>query len=228
VERKKLVIVGAGGFGREIASMVLTTQLCETWDLQGFLDDDPAKQNDSPLGLRVLGGHSYLRDNEDVSAVCCIGEPLARRHFAMDIAGWYRNWTSLIHPSAWVGAQVSIGPGVILAANTVVTCDAHIGEHVHLNCYSSVGHDALVSAFATAASHVDITGGARIGECCYIGSGARVLPNVALGERSVLGAGAVANRDIPNDTVAVGVPARVIKRRPEGFNPAYVTASTRE
>ncbi len=101
-------------------------------------------------------------------------------------------------------------------------------QHAHRTVGCCIGHDARMEDFGTLAPHVNLNGGAAAGRHAYLGTGAVLLPDVHLGERSVLGAGAVANRDIPDDTVAVGVPARVIKRRPEGFNPAYVTASTRE
>jgi len=224
---RSIVLIGAGGFGREVLAMIRTT-MGEEWRVEGFVDDAFERIGPEVAGAPVLGPVSHLTKRPGTYVACCIGDPLVRAAVVGRLAEVSLEWPVLVAGTAHVGERCALGRGTIICPGSVLTCDIALGGHVHVNVGCCIGHDARVEDFGTLAPHVNLNGGAVVGRHAYLGTGAVLLPDVHLGERSVLGAGAVANRDIPDDTVAVGVPARVIRRRPEGFNPAYVTASTRE
>lgn len=211
---ERLVILGAGGFCREIISMVRSSCLVDKWDIVGLLDDDENRRGATVSGIPVLGPISAMSSLADAWAVCSIGDPLTRWETVRRVettAGVPPRWATIVDPTVWIGERCSIGAGSVLCRGACFTCDVTVGRHVHVNCNSAAGHDAALGDFVTLASHVDICGGARIGACVYVGAGGRVLPGIELGYCAQLGAGSVAYRGLEPRQVAVGVPAQRVK-----------------
>lgn len=122
---------------------------------------------------------------------------------------------SVIHPKATVARTARIGKGTVILAGVVVNADAVVGENCILNTAASVDHDCVVGNHVHLCPGVHLAGGVRIGDFSMLGIGAAVLPGVSVGANCVVGAGAVVNRDLPDNVVACGVPAR-IRRRNDG------------
>jgi sugar O-acyltransferase (sialic acid O-acetyltransferase NeuD family) len=122
-------------------------------------------------------------------------------------------FATLIHPSAQIARGVSIGPGTVLMAGAVANSDARIGAFCIVNTQAVVEHDCVVGDYASLAPGALLGGAVEIGEFSAICLGAKVIHRLRIGRHAVLGAGAVAIDDVPGDSVAYGVPARVIRSR---------------
>lgn len=215
-----LVIVGAGGHGRELASYVReVAEVDPGITLVGFVDDRPPA---GPVhGVRILGTFSdleaLLHANPSVaySYLTAVGDNPTRRRLverlgrlgAHNLTPW-----SLVHPRAAVGQGVEVGPGSCLAPGCILTTDVRIGAHCVLNVNVSVSHDCVVGDFSNVNPGAALCGGVRLGTGCCIGAGATVIQNVSIGENVTVGAGAVVIRDLPDGVCAVGVPSRLISR----------------
>lgn len=210
-----LVIVGAGGFGREVLQIVLDqNRIAPTWDCLGFLVDPQFPAPSEVHGLPVLGGTEWLSDKPDVQVVLAVGAPAARRRIARRISEGYGNrFAILIHPRAWLGENVACQDGTVICAGALLTTDIVLGHHAHVNLACTIGHDAVLEDYVTLSPGVHVSGNVRIGEGVDMGTGAVALPGVEIGAGSIIGAAACVTTNIPSDSVAVGVPAKPIKLR---------------
>lgn len=214
-----LVIFGSGGFGREVHQLVLDVNAQQaSWNLLGFLDGDPSRHGTAIHDLEILGDESWLADRPAVDVVVAVGSTAAKRRVVRRLAELrHPRFASLVHPSAWVGRGVRLGPGSLVCAGSLLTTDIEVAEHVILNLDCTVGHDSRLADFVTAAPSVNVSGQVTVGEGCDLGTGSTIIQGVEIGRWSVVGAGAVVVRDVPPNTTAVGVPAKPIKSRPDGW-----------
>ena len=212
---RPLVIVGAGGLGREIA--VLVAQLNEAgsnWDLQGFYDDRvPATP--TLAGLPYLGTVADLNASPTPLAVAvAVGSSAARAAVVGRLTSAQLTFPALVHPQVAlrVHQRISIGAGCLIQRGCILTCDITLGRFVLLNLGCTVGHDAGLQDFCSLMPHANVGGGAHLETGVYLGTNATVIHQVRVGARTVVGAGAVAVRDLPAGITAVGVPAKAISQ----------------
>jgi sugar O-acyltransferase (sialic acid O-acetyltransferase NeuD family) len=209
-----LVIIGAGGFGREVHDVVEAVNLEEKtagisrFDFVGFLDDGPVDRDLIADRGPLLGGIDVLAELPlDVEYVIGIGSPTARRRID-ELAG-HRGAATLIHPTATIGEhRMVIGPGAIICSHVSITTNVTLGRHVHLNLNCTVGHDAILGDYVTVNPGATISGNVTLQDGVNIGTGAAVIQGKTVGAGSTIGAGASVVRDIPPGVTAVGVPAR--------------------
>jgi sugar O-acyltransferase (sialic acid O-acetyltransferase NeuD family) len=208
-----LVIIGAGGFGREVLDLVLDiNRAAPTFDFLGFLDDGEASGRLlERVGAPLLGPSSHLADLA-ASYVIGIGAPEPRRRIDALVRSWGRAAATLTHPSATIGSDVQVGAGTVIAAGVRVTTHIVVGRFAHINLNCTIGHDSVVEDFATLHPGVHLGGGCVIEEGVTLGLGSVVLPNVRVGRGAIVGAGAVVVRDVAPDTTVVGNVARLTLR----------------
>jgi len=218
--KQQLVIFGAGGFGREVLQIVRDLNaVTPTWECLGFLAD--AMPADAAIvgGLPVLGGIDWLHANPQVQVVIAVGSSAARWKIAQRIsAGCGNAFAILVHPRAWLGEHVEIGPGSVVCAGALLTTDIVIGRHVHVNIGCTVGHDAVLEDFTTLNPSVNISGNVVIMSGGEIGTGSVVIPRCTISPWAIVGAGAVVTSSLGANVTAVGAPARVIKERRDGWH----------
>ncbi len=207
---KKLIIIGASGFGREVAWLVerINTQQ-PTWELLGFLDDNNEIHGILINGYPVLGGIASASDFPDACFVCAIGSSKIRKCIIEKMNN--KKFATLIDPSVIVSGRATIGEGSIVCAGTIITVDIHIGKHVILNLDCTVGHDAILHDYVTIYPSVNISGFTEIGSGSEIGTGTQIIQMKKIGSNSIVGAGSVVVKDIPDNCTAVGCPAKPIK-----------------
>lgn len=211
---KDIVILGAGGLGREILALI---EACngkhEEWNVLGFLDADPNLSGSTVSGRRVLGNDDWHPQSLDsVWFVCAIGDPRVRCQVVKKFSAMGCSFASLIHPDVAIPKSVRIGSGTVVMAGTRFTVDATIGSHVvvYINC--SITHDVEIDDFCMLAPGSSLSGGAVLEQGVQLGTGVSVLPRRRIGEWAIVGAGSVVTRDIPANSTAVGVPCRPITR----------------
>jgi sugar O-acyltransferase (sialic acid O-acetyltransferase NeuD family) len=215
---KPILIVGAGGFGREVFWLIneINSQKLE-WDVLGFLDDDKKALDNFENYPTIIGttndyGEINNRYTGSVFLINAIGDPSTRKKTVFSLSNAGAKWATLIHPTASIGTNSVINEGSILARNSIVTCDAKIGCHVHINIFSSCDHDTTIGDFCTISPKVDIQGGAQVGEGVFFGGNAVVLPKARVGDWSRVGALSLVLRNVKPKTTVFGVPAKDIMK----------------
>lgn len=214
--RSPIVIVGAGGLGREVA--LLLTQLNAagaSWDVRGFYDD----QRPAPAclaGLPYLGTCADLTATPEPLAVAvAIGSSHGRAAVVGRLTSARLRFPALVHPLVELAShqRIALGEGCIIQPGCVLTCDITLGRFVLLGPGCTIGHDAVLDDFCSLMPQASVGGAAHLGTGSYLGAHTTVIQGITIGENAVLGAGAVAVRAIAAGITAVGVPARPIGHR---------------
>ncbi len=207
---KKLAIYGAGGLGREIASMIKDiNQNAPEWEVVGFFDDGK-KKNEVVDDLPVLGGLNQVNSiKTELSIAVAISDPQAKRKVTEKITNAKIKFPVLIHPACVSGDKKfnRFGRGTILTAGVILTTEILVGDFVLINLATTVGHDARIGKFSSIMPGCSISGNVSLGKACVMGTGARVLQNISIGDDSVIGAGAVVTKSFGNKVKLLGVPA---------------------
>lgn len=211
--QQKLIIVGASGFGREVAWLARESGM---WSIQGWLDDAPEILGSSICDLPVLGRIMEWPRFPDCKFVVSIGSPRARRRVveAMRAAG-EPPFATLIHPSVHRSAYVAIGEGTVVTAGCILTTQIEIGRQNILNLNVTVGHDCVFGDFCTIAPMVPVSGNVKLGDGVEIGTGASIRQGITMGAGSMAGMGAVVVKDVAARELVVGSPAKPIKELPD-------------
>lgn len=204
----RLVIVGAGGHGREALAVARNANRARSrWHHIGHVDDGhPDLERLAGVDAEVLGPTDFLIDSGD-DYVIAIGDPAIRRRIA-DRIGDSATAVSLVDPSAWLGDDVVFDDGALVYPNVTFTTNVRVGRHAHINCGAVVSHDCRIGAFVSLSPGVILNGEVTIDDGAFLGTGAIVLPGRRVGQGAVVGAGAVVVVDVAPGATVVGVPAR--------------------
>ncbi|MFL6332970.1 MAG: acetyltransferase [Pyrinomonadaceae bacterium] len=218
---ERVVIIGAGGHAREVAD-ILRDQTREGARprLVGFVADDPLNYPAEVSGIRFLGDWSWFdtADPVGLAVICAVGLPQLRKHLAGRAAAKGLAFASAVSPLAYVSPEASLGDGVMVFPHAFVSDGSSLGDHAVVNVGSSVSHDAQIGRFGTLGPGVRVAGRVSVGEGAYLGVGSSVIDRVSVGAWTTVGGGACVTRDLPANVTAVGVPARVIKIKEEGWH----------
>lgn len=210
---EKIVIVGAGGFGREVKMLI--DQINEEkllYEIEGFYDDDK-NLDDTINGLPLLGTLEDLSKRKDMVAVALgVAIPKIKQQIIDRLFMENFSFPTLIHPNVLIGKDsVKIGEGNIICAGNIITCNIVIENFVTLNLSCTTGHDTNIHSFSSFMPSVNISGEVIIGEAVYVGTGAKIINQLEIGKNTVIGAGAVVSKSLPSNCTAVGIPAKPIK-----------------
>lgn len=217
--KKKYVILGAGGFAREVLDIFeASREAGQNCEVLGYLVDAQYGLpgtiiNDKP----ILGDFGWLAEHaREVLVLCGVGDPIIRKRLVERAIDCGTRFGNIIHPSAILTKHITLGEGIVIAAGCILTNQIRIGDQVHINLDCTIGHDCVLEDYTTLAPGVHVSGGVTLGEGCQIGTGANIVEKKRIGAWSLIGAGSVVITDIPRDSTAVGVPAKVIKTRRGG------------
>jgi len=210
----RLVVVGAGGFGREVLDVVEDLRDAGTLDceLLGVVDAAPSARNLDRLHdrrIRFLGtDDDFLASADAECFVVAIGDPSLRRIVTQRYVDAGLRPVSLVHPTATVGRRTLVGEGVVICASATVSTNVRIGAFSTINPNATVGHDATLGAFVSINPGAVVSGEVTLGEGTLVGAGAVVLENLVVGAACVIGASACVTRNVPDGRTVKGVPAR--------------------
>lgn len=208
-----LVIIGCGGFGREVHDVVddLIAQGADL-HLLGYVDDRPDPMNQQLVkrrGAALLGTREwFLTADRRVQYVIGIGNGTVCRSIDYELTELGFTPATLVHPSATLGFDVQLSPGTIICAGARCTTNVKIGRHVHIDRNCVVGHDTVLEDYSIMYPMAALSGGVTLGSGALLGTQSAVLQQIRIGADATVGAGAVVIRNVPPGVVAIGVPAR--------------------
>jgi sugar O-acyltransferase (sialic acid O-acetyltransferase NeuD family) len=196
-----VAVIGAGGHGK----VVVSTLRALGYTAITLYDDDSCKWGRDILGAPVAGPIVEVRQGRHELGVMGIGDNSLRRRLARRIP---LAWLPLVHPAAHVHPSVELGAGAVIFAGAVIQPETVIGSHVIVNTGATVDHDCTLESFSHLAPGVHLCGGVYVGEGALLAVGSSAVPNVRIGAWATIGAGGVVVEDLPNEVVAVGLPAK--------------------
>lgn len=207
-----IVIVGCGGFGREVHDVIEAMNAERTtYELLGYVDDAPSEENlklVTARGSGLLGDTRWLSAQSDVSYVIGIGTGSIRRTLDAQMSTAGLEPQTLVHPTASFGHDVQLGAGTIVCAGARLTTHVSLGRHVHINLNSTIGHDCVLDDYVTVNPLAAVSGGVLVGEAAMLGTNSAILQGLAIGAEAIVGGGACVVRDVEGHTTVKGIPAR--------------------
>lgn len=206
------MIFGAGGLGVEVADIWRRTGLSASGEQLLFIDDYKAEAG-YVTDVEVISLVRATSECAGQSFVIALGEPADRVRLWGQLKGLgLVPRHPLADPAGIISAHASVGDGTVVSQFTTVAARAVVGENVSLNVASIIGHDVTVEDHCVISSMVNLGGFSTIGAGTYVGMGAIIKDKVTIGANSIIGMGAVVHTDIPGGVIAVGNPARVVRR----------------
>lgn len=212
---KNLIIIGAGGFAREVYwHAQMSSGFDSEWTIKGFLDGDVKLSAEEyaklPGDVTLLGDvDSYEIASDDVFT-CAVGTPEVRKKLIEKMLSRGAKFINIINERAKIFPAAKIGKGVIIGLNSGLSDHVEIDDFVMINNLTGVGHDVQVGKYTCIMSNVEISGGAQIGDEVFIGSHATILPKVKVENNAYVGAGSVVLKKVAANTKVFGNPAMVI------------------
>lgn len=193
----RLVIIGAGGHGKVLADNALKngyTDIC-------FVDD---RAEGKCMEFPIVGTSTDIPSMNDGKTDFVIG--IGNNSVRKKIAQTYDvNWVSLIHPSAQIAVNVSVGKGTVVMAGAVINACATLGAHCIINTRAVIEHDNVIEDYVHISPNAALGGTVRVGECTWIGLGADIINNIEICADVIVGAGSVVLRNIERKGTFYGV-----------------------
>jgi len=208
----RIVIFGAGGHAR---SVIAALHAQGRWRIAGLLEEAGGAAAKTVLGHEVLGDRTRLpalRQAGVARAFVAIGDNHARGRIAAVLTDAGFSLVSVIHPTAVCTLNASIAAGAFVHALALVGPECEVGRNAIVQPFVSLGHESRIGDCVQFAPGVHVGGRTRIGDYCFLGPGAVVFPGITLGRNVAVGANSVVNKDVADDMVVVGNPARLLRR----------------
>ncbi len=210
---KDIIIIGAAGCGREVTNWIEDINKVEaTWNILGFLDDNPLALEGYPSKYTILGPIKGHQPRADVEYAMGIASPAIKKLVGRTLMANGAKFASIIHPSVRIYTEFDHGVGLVVYPNAKIATGCRIGDFVTLQS-TILGHDALLEDYVTVSSSCGITGEAKLREGCFIGDHACMAVGMEIGAWSYVGIGSVVIRDVAENTRVFGNPARVYANR---------------
>ncbi|MBB6624657.1 acetyltransferase [Clostridium gasigenes] len=211
---KNLIIIGAGGVGRETAWIVEQINQKELlFNILGFVDDNEELWGNEINGYNIIGGLQYLDGitcTENIELIISIANYKVKKNIVAKLNNKFK-FATLIHPEVYISSTIIIGSGNIIYPGVIMTTNITIGNHIIVSPKCGIGHDSIIKDYVSLLWNVNVSGFNIIEEGAFIGSAATIIQNKRIGKKTIIGAAAVVINDIEAEVTAVGIPARVIK-----------------
>ena len=214
---KDILILGAGGNSIDVLDAMNETNTASkqtVYRCLGFLDDNRELWGRDIHGHKVLGPLASAADHPGARFVFTVASPFnffKRAQIAHGLDLPLDRYETVVHPSAVVSRLAELGPGGIVLQNSSIASDARVGAQVMILQNAVVSHETVIGDYTCQAGGACVSGGVVIGQSCYLGTNAAVIGNCRVGDYCLVGMGAVVLRDIPENSVYVGNPARYLR-----------------
>ncbi len=205
---KKLIVLGAGSFAEEVLDIVQETGLYVVVCFVEGIDRTQCGKNIA--GVPVIWIDEIEKHDASCVLLCGVGSP-KRKNLIEKTRTTGMEFINVVHPSARISKTVRMGKGNLISVGSILAAGCSIGDHCIINRAAVIGHHVTIENFVTISPGVNIGGGSSIGECSYIGMGAIILDHILVGRNSIVGAGAVVTKNVPDNVQVVGIPAYVSK-----------------
>ena len=207
---KKIVLFGAGGLGREIASTIEAINRIEKkYDFLGFIVEGKYYKPDSFAdGYPILGDENWLLSHKDVYCTCTIADVNAKKRIQEYFEEKGINFETIISPLAKVNHHSYIGSGCVIYPHVLISTNVKLGKGVLLNSYVTIGHDATIGDYSNVMPTTGISGNVHIGEQVNIGGHAFIVPKKKIGDKAVVAAGSIVFSNVKAGTTVLGNPAK--------------------
>lgn len=208
---KNLIIVGAGGFGRELLQWCKDIQKVKReWDIMGFIDDNLAALDGYLCNYKVLGTIDEWRPRENQVFALAVADPKTKENVVERLARRGAEFVSVIHPDAKIGDFNKLGNGLVLYPNARITVNVTIGDFVTVLDNTSIGHDVVIGDYTTISASCGINGHVEVGKYSFFGCNASTIPGIRIGDECHIGVGSVVVNNIKPRMHVFGNPAKRI------------------
>lgn len=214
---KELIIFPFGGNTKEAVISILAINAIKNkkeWDIKGFIDDERSSWGKDYCGVKV-GGRDILSKFPDAWILALPGNPanyLKRKEIISSLNIGPSRFATIVHPSVVISADSKIGYNTLLMPNVVISCDAEVGNHCMILPNTVISHSSIVGDYCCIGANVVVSGNVSIGSECYIGSGVNIKEKISIGKRTMVGLGSNIISSMEEGVVAVGNPARIIRK----------------
>ena len=202
---KRIVMVGGGGFGRELYSYIkadLAAGHMKGFSLAGLLDDNP----DCELAwkspeLTYLGALTSFEPLGNEVLVIAIGKVSIRRKIFEEIKSRSLSLLTYVHSSAQVMSESLLGEGIIVCPNTIINVGAKLGDNVAVNVFSNIGHGASIGSHSVLSPYCAMSGDSKLGDCCFMGTRATLFPGVLMGDGCIVDAHSAVRQSVGDNKI---------------------------
>lgn len=213
-ELKKIVLYGAGGFGKEVASIIEVLNLVEPrYELLGFVDDGDSFSKDTDInGYRWLGRSDWIiRHKDEIVCTCTVGNVAIRAALQRRLQDQGVRFETIMAYGSFIPGNSSIGSGCVIYSNVMISVNCCIGDGVLINQGCNIGHDVVIGDYTSIMPGTGISGAVQIGKQVSIGGHAFVVPGRKIGEGATIAAGSIVFSNVKAGTTVLGNPARRMK-----------------
>lgn len=208
--RKKIYIIGAGDFGREMESWLEDLpNFKNEYEIIGYLDNDSKSLQNRPTNYKIVGNHQDIKFEKNDYVVIAISNSKVRKRIAESLMNKV-NFFTYVAPNATIGKFTKIGSGSIICSNCFISTNTVIGDFVITNAGTNIGHDCIIESYCSLMANVDIGGSVIIGEGVFIGTKATIIPKKTILRGIVIGAGTMVIRNLNKVGTYFGNPAKFI------------------
>lgn len=205
-----ILIVGAGGFGREVYLWAKDSFPKDQYIINGFLDDNPKALNNYNVEINIIGSIDGYEIKENDRFVVGIGNIEIKKKVVEKLEARNAQFLTLIHPTAEIADTSTVGRGNIIAPFVLISNCAKFDDFVILNVYSSCGHDLKIGKYCTLSPYAAATGFVILEDEVFLGTHATITPDRKVGHKSKVSANSVVMRDVLPNKIVFGVPGKAI------------------
>jgi len=212
MKEKRIFVYGASGHGKVVADILISKGES---GFAGFVDDREQLWDTRIMGFPVLGDGQWLRNetmHSRVAVALGVGANEPRHHISERCSRSEIEILTVVHPAAVISRTARLGRGAVVMAGAIINPDATVGVGAIVNSGAVIEHEAQIGEYSHVSPKAAMAGASRLGSFAHLGLGAVVLQSICIGSYTIVGAGAVVAKNLPDQVVAIGVPARIHRR----------------
>ena len=209
---KKILILGAGGFGRELLQWIKDINAVKpTWEIVGFLDDNLHALDEYAHDTEVVGTIKDWQPKEDEEFALAFGSPELKRKIVALMKAKGAQFATIIHPTAMLSEFAEYGEGFIMFPYSKLSCNSKVGDFVTL-LSTPIGHDTVIGDYSVISGGCNIVRNVTIGKDVFVAAGVCVAQDIQIGDSAYLGMGSVVLKNVPPESKTFGNPARIMPK----------------